>query len=1003
MHRKLAKPLLCLAAVVAVATAGLVDAAGRLPIRLQTVSFDPVRDGVPDLSAAVPDGPPLRSVVDRYRIVQFASPATAEAQRDLVARGFEVVGALPEQALIVRGGPAEVSVPGIRFAGNFLPGYKVSPGLLPWAEHPARAERAAITAFLFAGEDAGSLAAAVRDGIEHVEIIHVGSGIRPRLDLTLPAQGLRSAVGSLVRDPAVQYVARRPDLMMHNDQGVWIGQSYDRINGPVEASAADPKPYPASGTIWNRGLTGTGQIIAIADSGLEHTMCAFDDPGVPLSMQNVTPPADLMLQPDHRKVLALNAPLIGAYATDDSFRHGTHVAASAVGDNLANAAGNVAAGHDHGDGVAPAARLVFEDVSGTVQSDCFTTVVVTSLADLLEQEYRTGARISSNSWGTSGGDASAAIDGEVAAWEHEDLLVLFSNGNNGDGGLNVFAGCKNCVAVGASENYDATFSDALGILDPENMTQFSSHGPTADGRIKPDVVAPGFRVASSRLPVAYFADEADPACAAGGDVCFPSFGGCYVADTLGTCHVGQLLGTSMATPQVAGLAALARQYFTEGFYPSGAADAGSTLQPRAALLKAVLIHAGRNMTGNRYERRGTPVDFGPLADAPSNVQGWGRVTLDDALYFAGETRRLQLFDLPNANGVTTGEVVTTQFLVASSEEPLKLTLVWTDAPGQPAAGGALVNDLDLELTAPSGAVYRGNQWTTDDINVVGDRESLADAPGRDSVNNVEGLTIKAPQTGLYTARVIGHDVPGDLGVLTQGAALVSSGAIGACTAQLPPQNLSVESFGAASVELSWDPVPGALGYTLYRNNSVCGEPMPADRLQSVGAVSTVIDADVVSNTIHNYTVRARLSVDGCETADSNCVSALTVAGAAPPPIPDGVFAGTPFGVAKGPTPFRLDLSWDSTSCPPEGRHLLYGPLAGAAAQEITGAKCGLSATGSYSWLGVPVEDLWFLVVGSSAGMIEGSWGVGSDGGTRGGGEVSGYCGTVVRDDSGTCP
>ena len=557
--------------------------------------------------------------------------------------------------------------------------------------------------------------------------------------------------------------------------------------------------------------------------------------------------------------------------------------------------------------------------------------------------------------------------------------------------------------MGATENFDPTFNDAFGILDPENMTAFSSRGPTADGRIKPDVTAPGFRVDSSRLPVDYVADEADPACTGGEDVCFPSFGGCYVTDPLGTCHVGSLLGTSMSTPIVAGLATLARQYFTDGFYPSGAAEPQASRSPSAALLKAVLINSARNMTGRLYERRGTPADFGPLEDAPSNVQGWGRVTLDDALFFAGESRRLRIFDLPNASGIATEASVTTQFVVTDPAEPLKLTLVWTDPAAQPFSGGAIVNDLDLELIAPGGTVYRGNQWTADDVNVVGDRESAPGAPGRDSVNNVEGVHIDTPAVGLYTARVIGHDVPGDQGVFTQGAALVTTGAVDACTALPPPANLRVTSFAASAVELAWDPVPGALGYTLRRNDSGCGDPMPADLVVPVGGgLTTATDGAVVANDVYSYTVRAVASMEGCETVDSECVSAVAVDAAAPPVVPNGL-NGAPLRVGKGPTPFRLDVFWDAATCPTEGRHLLYGPLTGVAQQLPSDARCGLGPSGSYAWVGVPVEDVWFLIAGSSAGVVEGSWGLGTDGRVRGEGKVSGRCGTEVRDEGGTCP
>ena len=373
--------------------------------------------------------------------------------------------------------------------------------------------------------------------------------------------------------------------------------------------------------------------------------------------------------------------------------------------------------------------------------------------------------------------------------------------------------CKNCVTVGATENWNGTFLDAFGILDPENMAAFSSRGPTSDGRTKPDLVAPGYFVYSGRLETTYHFDTYAPECTApAADVCFPSFGGCYVTDPSNTCPVGPLLGTSMATPIAAGLGALARQYFVDGFYPSGLANTADVRNPTAAALKALLINGSRNMTGHLYERRGgNPVDFGLLADAPSSVQGWGRLALDDALYFDGDSRRLIVVDVAHAVGLATGELYEARFSVTDTAQQLKITLVWTDPPGPIFGTGSLINDLDLELIAPDGTVYRGNRWTADLANVSGDLESLPDAAGSDAINNVEGVLVQTPQAGSYLVRVRGTAVPGDDGILTQGFGLVVTGGVVEATAAPVPDG----SFGApmraervdrsgGSINVFWD-------------------------------------------------------------------------------------------------------------------------------------------------------------------------------------------------------
>ena len=82
-------------------------------------------------------------------------------------------------------------------------------------------------------------------------------------------------------------------------------------------------------------------------------------------------------------------------------------------------------------------------------------------------------------------------------------------------------------------------------------------------------------------------------------------------------------GTSMATPVVAGSAALLRQYFTDGFWPSGAANPSDSFVPSAALLRAVLI-GGAVSVGGVEANTGLPID-----PPPSTRQGFGRLWLGE--------------------------------------------------------------------------------------------------------------------------------------------------------------------------------------------------------------------------------------------------------------------------------------------------------------------------------------------------------------------------------------
>ena len=994
-----------------VALAKLRAADPRL-VRLQAVVFDPLSHREPDFEELLPSGPMLRETdAGQPMMIQFEEPVTAATRTELSDLGFDVLGYLPHRTLVVRSQPGVPgdrlhSVSGRRWTGEYQPGYKLAPGLfhLLQAQLPF-GKGVTLDVILFRDQDIAPVVYSIEERFEDVRVAYVKQRPPSRVTLEVPASALGLLVGALIRDVAVQFVEQRFPFEAHNDNAVWIGQSYDSDNGPVEAQATEPMPFTQSATIWSRGLTGARQIVAVADTGLEVGMCFFDDPEHPVTPQTVPTPGLLEVNHEHRKILAYNAPNPGALSTDDSFRHGTHVTGSVAGDNLANAASGLDTGHDLGDGMAPLAKIIFEDVSGSVSSSCNTSIAVDSVEELLEQEYAAGARISTNSWGSSaGGYDNSAMETEAAVWTHEDLVVFVAAGNHGGSGLFGMAACKNCIAVGATEDYDAEHDDVFGILDPENMAAFSSRGPTVDGRTKPDIVAPGYRVRSARLPVEYFFDEADPTCDPDNtQVCFPGFGGCYVTDDTETCTVFKLSGTSMASPVAAGLGALARQYFTDGFHPSGQANPADVRVPSAALLKAVMINGARNMTGHLYERGGTPMDFGPLEDAPSNIQGWGRVTLDDALYFSGDARRLYLFDIPNAQGIATGESVQVPLVVTGQEETLKLTLVWADPPGLPTASGVLINDLDLRLTTPEGTVYRGNQWTTDDVNLAGDVQSEPDAGNKDAVNNVEGILLQSPTSGLYTVHVTGFDVPGDNGVSGQGAALVVTGSIQACTSELPPQNLDVEAVSDLHLSLTWDPVPGALGYTVQRNASGCSNPMATDHSVSVPADRTNFsDTEVQPETSYHYTVRAVLSAEGCETVDSDCDTATTsVLG--PPPVSDGI-AGLPFLASRADAAgAAIDLTWDA-GCPATGYHLLYGSLADVAAPELAadGGECNLDLSGSYNWSEVPVGDVWFLIVSNDGITTEGSWGQQTDGVERGGTTPSGQCGITQHKNNGSC-
>jgi hypothetical protein len=408
-----------------------------------------------------------------------------------------------------------------------------------------------------------------------------------------------------------------------------------------------------------------------------------------------------------------------------------------------------------------------------------TTGAISGLPDdhyvLFSQAYADGARLHSDSWGDYTGpisDTEAAYGGYPFAaqrtdqfiWEHPDMTIFFAAGNSGIDGTPLIPGflctggdgvidpdsllapgtAKNVVTVGASESdrgsgglsalpwillnlcfgnspiaTDATSNNANG------MAAFSSRGPTDDGRVKPDLVAPGTNIVSNRSH--------------------------YVGATMlwgqheTNSDYAYSGGTSMATPLTAGAGVLVRQWLV----------AQGAVNPSAALVKATLLNTTADIAPGQY---GTgPTQEVPIS-RPNTVAGWGRVDLG----FLTAPLPYSIWADDHTAGLATGQVVTyTDMLtrplkVVDSSQPLRVMLAWSDPPASLSASVQLVNDLDLVVTGPDGSTYHGNSVTS------GDR-----------TNNVEGVIIANPAEGSYTIEVMGYNVP----IAAQPYALVVGGPI----------------------------------------------------------------------------------------------------------------------------------------------------------------------------------------------------------------------------------
>src|SRR2546428_221284 len=395
--------------------------------------------------------------------------------------------------------------------------------------------------------------------------------------------------------------------------------------------------------------------------------------------------------------------------------HGTSTSGNAAGSDAT-------VGTSQEDGIALNAKVIIEDIGSVAPTtDCpapqvgdVLTYIPDNYDDLFGPAYANGSRIHSNSWGASenGYDIQAMMVDRFV-WNHPDMAVFFAAGNGGAGLFTVGSPgtSKSAITIGGANAYPGQEAGA---------TQ-SSRGPTGDGRRKRDIMPffGGPPSSSSGTPT----NNVNPGATTG------------------------FAGTSHSTPLGAGMGALVRQYFDQGYYPSGSTVPANGFDPSAALVKAILTASSRKMTGSGSNNTENTY--------PNDAQGWGRLVLDDALYVNPATegpRKLWVVD--QTSGLTTGQASDYKIKVNSSAAPLRIVMAYSDYPAFPNANPALVNNLNLQVTSPTGNVYKGNVFG---IYVVG--QSVPNSGSFDNRNPVEGVVVSSPPTGEWTIHVEAANVP----------------------------------------------------------------------------------------------------------------------------------------------------------------------------------------------------------------------------------------------------
>jgi hypothetical protein len=812
-----------------------------------------------------------------------------EERRILEDSGARILGYLPAGGYMVRlrPGSEEVvrSLPFIVWLGSLPSHMKVHPELAGHAERSRIAAEAgekesiSLRVLLIAGEP--------QTRVEQVLAGHPQSAAPSgaqgawRLEATVPAGLLPVLLSRLAGLPEVEWIEPVRRMRLLNQDAVWVHQSF-------------VGPSPQQTPLVDRGIFGCGQTIGLADSGLDYSACYFQDPnGPPPISICLSAPCPLAAPSPGRRKTILYYNWSGTPTGDDDTcpgiiggsGHGTHTSGSITGDRspFADCAGFTTAARTAGDGQAPGAKMIMQEMGDGLE---YLNSLGGSLWNLADVAYRSGVRIQSHSWGGGCEDLfgcvaecelqydSFARDADLAMWTYPDLLLTTSAGNAGGvclapQAVTTPAIAKNLVSVGGvGHGANAIASSA-----------FSSPGPVFDGRLKPTVAAQAEAVVSA-------ASDASA--------------------TTANCSTCSLEGTSMASPTVAGLAALVREYFTAGYYATGARNPAQGMTPSGALIKAMLIDGAVGLASG--------------AAAPDFEGGYGRVLLGPSLPFTGSSFQLRVLD--HRDGLVQGAVATRAWDV-SAGTPLHFTLVWTDFPAALNAVTARVNELRLEVVDPAGGVWHQTLDADSGLPAV---TSDPNAP-HDSVNVEERMVFDAPMAGRWIVRVVGVDVP----MGPQPFALVARGALTDCPAPAAPGTIGLATPADNQVQVSWPAVPGAVAYHVERSLGAC----PAGPWQPAGSGisgTSFLDSGISGGTAWSYRVKAASGSSGeCESVPSACASVVPTGDCFLAPA----FAGAQTALSAGSSGCAVQLVWAPAS-PRCGGGTVYNIYRGTTAGFVPG-------------------------------------------------------------------
>lgn len=706
----------------------------------------------------------------KLHLLQFVGPIKPEWREAVEAFGVTVVHYVPQNAYLVRGDNTALAklqawaqtAEYVQWEGDFADGYKLHPrARLTDAKGTAVASASELYAIQLV-DDAEANAATLAL-IDQLKLEPIRQEYRLLNYLNLIVRVAPESIAKIAAQPEV--VSIRPYVQRKRRderQGqIMAGNLTGNLpNGPGYLA------WLASKGFTQAQFDASGFVVDVSDSGIDNGTTAVGHFGLYVSgnpgLGSRVAYSRLEGSPNSGSTLQgcdghgnLNAHIIGGF---NDMVTSPHLDSS---------------GYHYGLGICP-----FVKVGASVVFDT-SNFTDPSYPNLASRAYRDGARVSNNSWGA---DTAGDYDADAQAYDalvrdaqpsgaavatagNQQMVFCFAAGNAGSsaGTVGSPGTAKNVIVVGAAENVhshstanggnNASGNDGCTTPDTEansaaDIASFSSRGPCADGRQKPDLVAPGTHVTGGvgQSVLTTSGTGSAISCFEGTGVCALPGGGTVGSANnffpLGQQFYSTSSGTSHSTPGVAGACALLRQYFINA----------SLTPPSPAMTKAFLVNSARYMTGTSAND-----------NLPSPNQGMGSVNLGTA--FDGVARVLR--DQASADKFTaSGQTRTITGTVVDSGKPLRVTLAWTDAPGS-TTGNAYNNNLDLTVTV-GGNTYKGNVFTGG-TSVTGGTADVR--------NNLESVFIPAGVTGAFsvtvTAANINSDgVPNEAPTLDQDYALV---------------------------------------------------------------------------------------------------------------------------------------------------------------------------------------------------------------------------------------